>query len=70
MAFGFPPKSPRKEWVHFHDGAPHGYSYCPELCEICDCVSNEPDAISSLDVSSLSAHQRIAMVRDGLLFSG
>lgn len=52
------------EWVEFHDGAPDGYSYRPftrDLDPSVDYYSDESDGISSLDVSAITAHDRIAL---------
>lgn len=54
------------DWVQFHDGAPDGYSYRPSTCDLDpshDYYGDEPDGISSLDVSTATAHQRIALER-------
>lgn len=55
-----------KEWVEFHDGATSGYSYSPATRDLDpnhDWFSDEADGISSLDVSTLTAHQRMALER-------
>ena len=55
-----------KEWVEFHDGATSGYSYSPrrrELDPTTDWFSDEPDGISSIDASTVSAHQRVALAK-------